>query len=192
MGMGQEQVKHNGHSETQTNLSEASFRRLPIKDDLKELVKGEWITYSSKSERACARLLESFVPGWEPKIDKTFQVKVDHKHSIDFKVSGVFVEWHPINLMWQFKNRTAFRNSSEAMDRVRPVESEKIEAAISKEFKTRYINSRREILNTNHPKAELIVATTPREFVQNVIERFGESKLGTRLLIELFNTERDR
>lgn len=180
------------HHEATPNLSEASFRKLPIVDDLKELRKGEWISYSSKSERACARLLETFVPGWEPKNDHTFQVKVDHKHSIDFKVSGVFVEWHPINLMWQFKNRTAFRNFSEAMDRVRPVESEKIEAAICKEFKTRYINARREILNQNYPKSELIVATTPREFVQQVVERFGQSKLGTRLLIELFNTERDR
>jgi len=163
-----------------------------ILDPLKEHRRGKWICYDSKSEKACASLLELCVPGWSPVPGKTFQVPVDDVHRIDFKVSGVFVEYHPIILAWAFQNKKAHGQFAVALDKVKPHESHRIEKALKAEFETRYYNQRRQILDKHFKGSELIVATTPKEFIEKVVLRFGESKLKTRLLEDLFETERFR
>jgi hypothetical protein len=178
--------------EPEVNVNSLNLKDHLINSDLKEVRRGKPICYDSKSEKACAKLLELCVPGWAPVPGKTFQILVDDVHRVDFRVNGAFVEYHPIVLAWAFQNKKAHGHFAVALDKVKPHESNRIEKALKLEFATRYYNQRRQILDKHFKGSELILATSPKEFIEKVVLRFGESKLRTRMLEDLFETERFR
>lgn len=111
------------------------------------------LVFDSRSEYACAVLLEKYLPGWEAQTRSTFQIPIQNKR-IDFRVYDTFVEFHPLKI--GHKRRSPLFQEIEA------------------HAKTLYYNKRRDLLDqngyTNYP---LIVAYNEKEFYVKVIKEFG-------------------
>lgn len=134
------------------------------------------INFASKSEYACGMLLERYVPGFEVKTGATFQVGVGHNKVIDFLVNGVFVEYHPITLKFEFDNPMALRKISDGLRRVEPHARREIVEGIKLELAEKYYRRRKFLVSMAAGKnAELICCTNPEEFCKYVVQRFGES-----------------
>jgi len=134
------------------------------------------ITFASKSEYACGMLLERYVRGFELKNGQTFQVGVGHSKVIDFYVNGVFVEYHPINLKFEFDNPVALRKILDGIRRINNHSKQEIVEGIKLELAEKYYRRRKFLVTMAAGKdAELICCDSPEEFCKKVIKRFGES-----------------
>lgn len=111
------------------------------------------LVFDSRSEYACAVLLEKYLPGWEAQTRSTFQIPIDNKR-VDFRVGDTFVEFHPLKL--GHKRRSPLFQEIEA------------------HAKTLYHDKRRALLDQNgYQNYPLIVAYNEREFFVKVIKEFG-------------------
>ena len=132
------------------------------------------LRFDSKSEYACGVLLERYIPGFELKMGETLQVPVGFGKLIDFRVQGVFVEYHPTNIHHEFDNRGALRNLLDATRRLKEHQRNQILDAVRDELHEKYCRRRKFLLTVTIGKdAELIVCRTPDDFYTMVIKRFG-------------------
>jgi len=151
---------------------------------LKFPVRWEDLPFSSKSEAICGKMLEKYIPGFKLIPGETFQIPVGTK-KIDFRINGVFVEFHPVQIRHEFTSKSAYDKFQAAMGRLTTWESQSIESILMEEFSGQYTKGRRLILNCfeGTKNAELVVCANRAEFVKNVLRRFGgpgtpsESKL---------------
>lgn len=130
------------------------------------------IRFDSKSEYACGHLLEKYVTGFELRMAETVQVPVRDGKLIDFRIHGVFVEFHPINFHHEFQNRGALRDFVDTLRRIAPHHRDRIYNAVRDELAMKYYERRKALL----PKdAELIVCETPTDFYRLVLKRFADN-----------------
>lgn len=132
------------------------------------------LRFDSRSEYACGVLLERYVSGFELVMSETLQVSVGFGKLIDFRVCGVFVEYHPTNIHHEFDNRGALRNLLDATRRLKEHQRNQILDAVRDELHEKYCRRRKFLLEATIGKdAELIVVRSPDEFYAAVIKRFA-------------------
>jgi hypothetical protein len=113
-------------------------------DNLEELTLQEkYIRFDSKSEFACAMLLEKYVKDWRCKPNQTFQIPVDRNRKIDFRVGDTFLEYHPIVLQREFINAIAHHEFIHALKEIPNSKARVILDAITKEYESQYCRKRR-------------------------------------------------
>lgn len=162
----------------------------PFKDFLPRLprIPETSLTFASKSEYACGMLLERYVRGFELKNGVNFQVGVGHSKTIDFLVDGVFVEYHPINLKFEFDNPVALRRLLDGIRRVDKHAKREIVDAIKQELAEKYYRRRKFLVTLAAGKdTELICCFSPEDFCKNVIRRFGDATPKVPVLLTQFH-----
>ena len=141
--------------------------------------------YCSRSEAACARLMEKYLRGFEMRNGITYQVPLGRAEDgqlqcADFYVRGVLFEYHPPRF-WQSGNRSGdFDNAKEYIEYLK--NRREMERAERKEFKEvtlrdlteRYTQTRQALINRSRTMmgTELVVATDPEDFYKKIICRF--------------------
>lgn len=143
--------------------------------------------FCSRSEAVCAELLRRFVPHFKVQEGVTFQVPIgeDGKGNIiavDFLVDGVLFEYHPVRFFQNrrrcgdFSNKEEYRTYTKVFHSLNSDKREFFHSAMRARLTQNYFNKRRGMLD-QHPlfrRTELIVATTPEEFYERIIRRFGK------------------
>jgi hypothetical protein len=132
------------------------------------------ITFASHAEYAAGILLERYLAEFQLKMGTTFQVPIGHDKTCDFYVNGVFVEYHPCNLNYEFDDRQALRRFWESLKHVKQPFRDHIIESISDELSEKYYRRRKFLITMHGGKdSELIVCRNPTDFYRNVIKRFG-------------------
>lgn len=103
----------------------------------------KYIKFDSRSEYACAVLLEIYVKDWKCIPSQTFQVPVDKNRKIDFRVGDMFLEYHPIVLQREFLNPIAHHEFNEALKELPKNQARAIHRAITQEYESQYCRKRR-------------------------------------------------
>ena len=132
------------------------------------------LTFSSKSEAVCGLMLEKYIPGFQLIAGETFQVAVGSKR-FDFKVVGVFIEFHPVQLRHDFTSQNAYQKFLSALGRLPEWQRSELADILHEEFAGQYAKRRRDVLNSfeQTKSAELVVCHDRGDFVRRVIRRFG-------------------
>jgi hypothetical protein len=159
------------------------------------------VKFCSRSEAICARLLKDFVPHFELQPGVTFQVPIGTDRNgniiaVDFLVDGVLLEYHPVRFFQSrkrfgdFINREEYRSYAKVFHSLTSEKREFFHDAMKARLTQNYFNRRRGILD-QHPlfrRTELIVATSPAEFYERVINRFGRNHPKTlERFLKIFN-----
>lgn len=132
------------------------------------------LRFDSRGEYACGALMERYIPSFTLQTGTTFQVPVGFGKLIDFRVHGVFVEYHPTSIHHEFDNRAALRQLLDTCKRLKEYQRAQIIAAVRDELHEKYCRRRKFLLTATIGKeAELIVVRSPEDFYANVIKRFG-------------------
>ena len=109
------------------------------------------------------------------KTGETFQVPVALGKTVDFKID-VYVEYHPINLLFEFDDRQALRELKNACRHVKKNYRTQIYEAIKSEMAEKYYRRRRFAIDGFTSKdSELIVVKFSEEVYKLLIKRFAES-----------------
>lgn len=132
------------------------------------------LRFDSRAEYACGVMLEKFVPDFQLVMRETLQIPVGFGKTIDFKVQGVFIEYHPCSIHHEFDNRSALRELLDVLKRLKPHQRDIIRASIEDELHEKYCRRRKFLLTATVGKdAELIVCRNQDDFYTAVIKRFG-------------------
>ena len=146
------------------------------------------IKFASKSEYACGMLLERYVRGFQLQNGATFQIGVGYNKTIDFLVNSVFVEYHPINLKFEFDNSTALRKVLDGLRKIDAHSKRLIVEGIKDELAEKYYRRRKFLVTLAAGKdTELICAFTDEQFCKNVIRRFGDNAPKVPILLSQFH-----
>lgn len=144
------------------------------------------IRFHSRSEAACAALMERFVPGYRAIEGTTYEVpvganKYGHMRTIDFLVGDTLVEFHPVRI-WRsgrhfgdFQSREDWREFLNDYRRCPRHERSEFKAETMRMLEENYTERRRRAIyeNPDFLGKELIVATSPTDFYTKVICRFA-------------------
>lgn len=145
------------------------------------------VKFCSRSEAICAALLQQFVPHFDVQQGVTFQVPIGADRNgntiaVDFLVDGVLFEYHPVRFFQSrkrfgdFSSREEYRSYAKVFHSLNADKRAFFHEAMRSRLTLNYYNRRRAILD-QHPlfrRTELIVATSPEEFYERVIKRFGK------------------
>lgn len=132
------------------------------------------IQFASHAEYAAGMLLERYIAEFELKTGATFQVPIGHNKTCDFYVHGVFVEYHPCNLKYEFDDRQALRRFLSALKHVKPAFRNAIQESVTDELSEKYYRRRKFLISMHGGKdSELIVCRTPTDLYRDVIKRFA-------------------
>ena len=145
------------------------------------------VRFCSRSEAICAKLLQQFVPHFDVRQGVTFQVPIGEDRNgntiaVDFLVDGVLFEYHPVRFFQSrkrfgdFSSREEYRSYARVFHALNSEKRAFFHEAMRSRLTLNYFNRRRAILD-QHPlfrRTELIVATSPEEFYERVIKRFGK------------------
>jgi|GEM_PF-2584584 len=134
----------------------------------------ESLTFASKSEAVCGLMLEKYVPNFELVPGETFQIGVGSKR-FDFKIDGVFIEFHPVQLRNDFTSQQAYQNLQAALGRFAEWQRNELNDILRDEFGGQYAKRRRDILNCFEAtrNAELIICHDREDFARRVLRRFS-------------------
>lgn len=136
------------------------------------LLPAQAIHYASRSEMACAILLERYVTGWRCVPGETFQIPLEDK-TIDFRIHGVahfglrplWLEYHPILHQHEWDDREALHRLTAILHRVEIKTRVEIWDCMKDELETKYYRRRRALLNsTGHKQEPLVVAHNVLDF----------------------------
>ena len=137
------------------------------------------IIYASRSEYACAKMLQEHVPGWVPKLDDTIQIQFSHNRAIDFRVENLLVEWHPISMHREFLDREALRTVLRTTKKLNGFWAQELKEAIENELICQYSKRRlhmvRDSPQWNH--CEFYAVATPERFYRKILKRFMDKPL---------------
>lgn len=135
------------------------------------------IEFQSRSELACAVMMQRYIRGWKAEEGKTFQVPLAQNRRADFMInSQTIFEYHPISLHREMISDNARRDLERHLKHCKQYLRDTITDAIKEELYYQYF-SRRQILVKATPgleSAELIVAYDSRGFYRKVIQRFSD------------------
>ena len=169
------------------NTKQSGRERQEIRIDISVANVEDPVKFCSRSEAICAHLLSQFIPHFELQNGVTFQVPVGEDRSgntiaVDFLVDGVLFEYHPVRFFQSrrrcgdFNDRDEYRSYAKVFHALNSDKREFFHEAMRARLTMNYFNRRRSLLD-QHPlfrRTELIVATTPEEFYERIIKRFGK------------------
>lgn len=137
------------------------------------------MTFASRSEAACAVMLERFCSKFRAISGITCQVEIGESgKQIDFKVGDTFVEYHPIMLDRSFINTDALHSLRVALRRVPKDTKIEVYKAVEAELAYQYFKQRRNLLDGSpYRSCELIVCTDHEQFIDKVVRRFADRPL---------------
>jgi hypothetical protein len=158
------------------------------------------VKFCSRSEAICAELLKQFVPHFELQQGVTFQVPIGEDRNgntiaVDFLVDGVLFEYHPVRFFQSrkrcgdFQDREEYRSYTKVFHSLNADKRNFFHGAMKARLTQNYFNRRRSILD-QHPlfrRTELIVATSPEEFYERIIKRFGKHYPKAQQFLQIFN-----
>lgn len=158
------------------------------------------VKFCSRSEAICAELLKQFVPHFELQQGVTFQVPIGEDRNgntiaVDFLVDGVLFEYHPVRFFQSrkrcgdFQDREEYRSYTKVFHSLNAEKRTFFHSAMKARLTQNYFNRRRGILD-QHPlfrRTELIVATSPEEFYERIIKRFGKHYPKEQQFLQIFN-----
>lgn len=107
----------------------------------------EVYTFDSRSEAVCAIILEQYVPEWRIKRGNTWQIPLPFGKVADFKVNDTIIEFHPIDLKYEFKDPKAFWKFKTQLKSIPTKKAEKIIETIKAEKLAAYTHARKELLS---------------------------------------------
>lgn len=156
--------------------------------DNRPIAPGDGPLYCSKSEGACALLMEKYVPGFKVREGESFQVVVGknrfgHELTMDFLLQqGVFFEFHAVKFWKKGRHYGDFKDYHEYRDYKRTLASlpNHLKKGYEEQTKLKlgenYYERRRAMLDENpvYRHIELVVALSPGEFYDKIIRRFGQ------------------
>jgi hypothetical protein len=132
------------------------------------------LQFASKSEMATGLLLERYIPGFELIPGKTFQVPIGLGKHCDFKVGNIFLEYHPVNLHFEFYDKQALRQFRTAMRHVPKNAKRQIVEALKDELGERYYRNRKQVVDMwITSQNEFVVVQDPVELYRQVIKPHG-------------------
>lgn len=149
------------------------------------------VQFDSRSELACARLLELCVKDWTPIEGKTVHIPIGFKRSVDFRVGQYLIEFHPIRIFREFHSAEATKQLTAALSKVGTDERQQIVAAITKELGIQYTKKRQFVMNFSNDvevrDSTLLVAFNSFEFCDKILPKVATEKLPNRnILISQF------
>jgi len=190
--------RHKRHHE---NRNPGRAERTELCIDISVANSPDPVRFCSRSEAICAKILQQFVPHFDVQQGVTFQVPIGEDRNgntiaVDFLVDGVLFEYHPVRFFQSrkrfgdFSSREEYRSYAKVFHSLKSEKREFFHDAMRSRLTLNYFNRRRSILD-QHPlfrRTELIVATTPEEFYERVIKRFGKGYPKTvERFLKLFN-----
>ena len=135
------------------------------------------IAFQSKSEAACAALMQKYIPDWKLELGRSYQVPLAQNRTADFKIgSSIIFEYHPISLHRDMISDNARRDLERHLKHCKQYLRDTITDAVRDELYYQYY-SRRQILMKATPgleHAELIVTIDPKGFYRKIIQRFSD------------------
>lgn len=158
-------------------------------DSLNESVFGEncqnfkTLHFQSKSEGACAVLMQKYIHGWECVEGITFQVPLAQNRRADFRIGPEIVfEYHPISLHREMISDNARHSLERQLKQCKEYLREEILDAVKDELYYQYFAKRQILVRATNglENAELIVAIDSKGFYRKVIQRFSDSAPGLR------------
>lgn len=137
------------------------------------------MSFSSRSEAACAILLEKYCSNYRAIQGVTCQVEIGGKQ-LDFRIGDCFVEYHPVMLDRSFISIDALHSLRKALRNVPKDTKFEVYRAVEKELEYQYFKQRRNLLDgSQYRNCELIVCTSEMAFISKVIMRFADRPLPT-------------
>lgn len=131
------------------------------------------VLFDSRSEMACAKLLELCVKDWKPVEGQTVHVPIGFKRTMDFRVGSYLIEFHPIQIFREFHSADATRDLMRALGRCGKQDRREIIGAITKELGIQYAKKRRFCMDfSDNPEvreSKLLVALTWLDFIDKVL-----------------------
>ena len=132
------------------------------------------LQFASKSEMATGLLLERYIPNFELVTGKTFQVPIGLGKHCDFKVGNIFLEYHPVNLHFEFYDKQALRQFRTAMRHVPKNAKRQIVEALKDELGERYYRNRKQVVDMwITSQNEFVVVQDPVELYRKIIKPHG-------------------
>ena len=136
--------------------------------------------YDSYAEAAVATLLEKYIQGFTISRGETYQVSAGLNIKVDFMINNVMVEYNPVVLSHShtcggFEKRDEYDSFKETLASLEGDERRTYIEQVRRVLKDRYYIKRRRVLDENpeYMDRELIVATTPAELYDTVLQRFA-------------------
>lgn len=142
--------------------------------------------YCSRSEAACAALLERYIPGFKLDLGRSYQVPIGYDRagnlrSVDFMVEGILLEYHPPRMYRSSRRCGDFSTMDDYFEfrrelRKLPRGERRQFRQVTKEILGRsYYEKRRAAIDENIAlrNLELVVATSPAELYDKVILRLS-------------------
>lgn len=144
--------------------------------------------FCSRSEAICAEMLCRYVPHFILQEGRTFQVEIGvdargNTLAVDFLVDGVLFEYHPVRFFknkrrcGDFANRREYRSYTTILHSLKGEQRDLFQTAMRARLTENYYTKRRAQLD-DHPmyrRTELVVATSPEEFYELILKRFGKN-----------------
>ena len=93
------------------------------------------MSFASKSELAVGLLLEKYIPDFEMIPGKTFQVPLAFGKQCDFRIGHLYLEYHPVNLQFDFKDKQALHELRKGLRHVKKPFKEQIVESFGKELR---------------------------------------------------------
>lgn len=148
---------------------------LTLPPRLQEPSEKQEIKFSSKAEMAAGLLLEKYLPDFTLIPDDTFQVPIGAGKVCDFKIGCTYVEYHPLNLHFDFDDRKAYRQLTSALKSLdNGYIREQIIGAIRSELAEKYYRRRKLLIGLSCPSnSDLVVVENASELHAKVIRRFA-------------------
>jgi hypothetical protein len=142
------------------------------------------LSFDSRSEAACAILLEKYAPDWECIKGLTWQIPVGTKH-IDFRIGPVFLEYHPIKLAWETVNKDAHDRLCQCLRRAPRDLKQSVLGYLKDELASRYWRERRDVLAASEYRdCQLVVAHSPSDLYQRLFRSFDGAPAEAQFLRE--------
>ena len=152
--------------------------------------RGEQIYFDSRSELATCVLLEKYISNWKPVLGETVQIPISDKCLCDFRVNGVFFEYHPIVVARELGSEFA-KDFEKSLARVSPKEAFLARNKIRNELAKDYWSRRKYMIERMYGHNEvLILATEPEQVWQKVIQRFAKGAVTLEKFIQEFKSAR--
>lgn len=152
------------------NLSSSSFA-----PNLKKLV--DTVTFGSRSEAACAYMMEMFLPNFRAIQGVTCQIEIGSRQ-VDFRVGNTFVEFHPFVLRRAFIKEGAYKQYESAIRNLSGDVKRHLTGALEKEFSAQYYKQRRILLDgvPEYRDCRLVLCTNTQEFFK-FLRQYAQQKL---------------
>ena len=152
--------------------------------------RGEQIYFDSRSELATCVLLEKYIPNWKPILGETVQVPISKVCLCDFRINGVFFEYHPIVVARELGQEFA-NDFEKSLQRVSPKEAYAARNKIRDELAKDYWRRRKAMIEIMYGHGEsLILATEPEQVWGRVIQRFAKGAVTKEHFMQLFRSAR--